>query len=48
MAELKFYDMKAKKAFMTDKYDVKIIKGKRFAVTKAPSGCTAYRILGKA
>jgi len=47
MAEkLKFYDLKAKKAFITDKWK-RTIKGKRvFAVAKAPSGCAAWRILG--
>lgn len=47
MAEkLKFYDLKAKKSFITDKWK-KTIKGKRtFAVAKAPSGCAAWRILG--
>jgi len=46
--ELKFYDLRAKKSFMTSKYTVKIIKGRRFAVATAPSGVTSYRIMGKA
>lgn len=48
MAEkLKFYDLKAKKSFMTDKYKL-VTKSKRnFAVAKAPSGVDSYRIVGK-
>lgn len=53
MPTLKFYDVKAKKSFSTDKY--KLIekansKTKRktcFAVAKAPSGIDAYRIVSK-
>jgi hypothetical protein len=48
MAEkIKFYDLKAKKSFTTDKYKVVVKKGKRFAVAKAPSGIDSWRILGK-
>ena len=45
--ELKFYDMKKKKAFTTDDYKVVNKSGRRFAVAQAPSGCDAYRIMGK-
>lgn len=49
MAEkLNFYDVKGKQKFSTDKYSIKVIKGRRFAVAKAPSGIDAYRIIGKA
>ena len=47
MKKLKFYDLKAKKSFSTDKYTAKTKKGRRFAVAKTPSGSTAWRILGK-
>jgi hypothetical protein len=48
MAEkIKFYDLKAKKSFTTDKYKVVVKKGKRFAVAKAPSGIDSWRLLGK-
>ena len=48
MEALKFFDMKAKKAFTTSSYDIVIKKGRKFAVAKAPSGVDAYRIMGKA
>lgn len=42
MAEkLKFYDLKKKKAFMTDKYKIITKNGRKRAVTTAPSGCKA-------
>ncbi|MFW6121617.1 MAG: hypothetical protein ACOC80_12060 [Petrotogales bacterium] len=44
---LKFYDLKAKKSFNTDKYRIVTRKGRRFAVAKAPSGAESWRILGK-
>ncbi len=47
MAEkLKFYDLKAKKVFFTNKWKTTIRGKRRFAVAKAPSGCPAWRILG--
>lgn len=48
MPVLKFYDVKAKKKFTTDKYRIITRKGRKFAVAKAPSGVDAYRILGRA
>ena len=53
MAEkLKFYDVKGKKKFTSDKYKFVTKKTKRgpvrFAVSKAPSGIQAWRIVGKA
>ena len=49
MPKLKFYDMKSKKAFTTDKYKIvnKKVRGKmrRFAVADAPSGIKAWRIM---
>ena len=52
--KLKFYDVKAKKKFTTDKYKKVTRKNPRtkikmkFAVAKAPSGIESWRILGKA
>lgn len=47
MPKLKFYDVKGKKSFTSDKFKV-VKKGKRnFAVAKAPSGIEAYRIISK-
>lgn len=48
MPKLKFYDLRGKRSFVTDKYKVVVKKGRRFAVAKAPSGALAYRILGGA
>lgn len=46
MDELKFYDMKAKKPFVTDDYRI-VTKGKRkFAVAEGPSGNEVWRIIG--
>jgi len=49
MAEkLKFYDLKARKAFETNQYDLKkkMVKGKErtFAVADAPSGMKSWRV----
>jgi len=53
MPKLKFYDVKAKQAFETDKYEVvekETAKGKmKFAVATSPyTGIKVYRLLGKA
>lgn len=48
MEKLKFYDLKAKKKFMSDKYKKVEKKGRIFAVTKAPSGIESWRIIGMA
>ncbi len=49
MPELKFFDVKRKKEFRTDKFDIVVKKtksGKRkFAVANAPSGIKAFRIV---
>ena len=46
---MKFYDVKAKKSFETNKYRTvkKKVKGKlrTFAVAEAPSGIEAWRIM---
>ncbi len=49
MAEkLKFYDIKAKKSFTTNKFKVVNKKGRRFAVAKSPlTGIMAHRIMKK-
>jgi len=48
MENLKFYDLKKKKAFMSSKYKYVKKKGRKFAVTKGPSGNECWRIVGKA
>jgi len=47
MPKLKFYDLKGRKSFVTDKYEVKVKNGRKFAVANAPSGIKSWRILGK-
>jgi len=51
MPKLKFYDVKKKKGFTSDKFRLMSKKtrgGMRyFAVTKAPSGVESYRIVSK-
>jgi len=44
--KLSFYDVKSKKKFESDQYEIVIINNRRFAKTKAPSGIHSYRILG--
>lgn len=46
MKSIKFFDLKAKKPFWSEDYRIILKKGRRFAVTKAPSGIEAWRIVG--
>ena len=46
MEKLKFYDLKGKKIFYSSNYKIVVKKGRRFAVTDAPSGIKAWRIVG--
>jgi hypothetical protein len=39
---LNFYDMKAKKKFQSTNYKIVTKNGRRFATTKAPSGCASW------
>jgi len=48
LEELNFYDLKGKKKFTSSEYRVVVKKGRRFAVTQAPSGIESWRILGNA
>ena len=51
MPKLKFYDLKRKKSFTTDKYRLTSKRTKTgmryFAVTKAPSKTESWRIVSK-
>lgn len=51
MPKIKFYDVKGKKSFTSDKYKLITKKTKAgmryFAIAKAPSGIQAYRIVSK-
>jgi hypothetical protein len=47
MPKLKFYDLKSRKIFHTDKYVIKVKGKRRFAVAKAPSGIKSWRIVKK-
>jgi len=46
MAEIEFYDLKAKKKFKTSNYKVEVKSGRRFAIAVSPlTGIKASRIL---
>ena len=47
MQKLKFYDLKAKKSFMTNDYKIVIKGARKFAVATTPSGSQSYRIVAK-
>jgi len=48
MEELSFYDVKTKKKFKTDKYEIRTKGGRHFAVTKSPSGShECWRVVSK-
>ncbi len=51
MPKIKFYDVKGKKSFMSNKFVLKVKKTKKrttyFAVASAPSGIKAWRIISK-
>ena len=47
MPKLKFYDLKEKKSFETDEFELTTRSGRRFAVADAPSGVKSFRIVGK-
>lgn len=42
---LKFYDMKTKQKFETDRYRIEIRNNRRFAVALAPSGIESWRLV---
>ncbi len=46
---LKFFDVKSKKSFRTNKFRLKMIKGRKFAIAKSPfnPGMEAFRIVKK-
>jgi len=50
MLRLKFYDVKAKKSFYSDRYKLVVKRtrsgNRKFAVCKAPSGIDSWRIVG--
>ena len=46
MEPLEFYDLKGRSKFTTGQYTIIVHNGRRVAVTKAPSGIEARRILG--
>ena len=51
MESLKFYDLKTKQSFVTDKYEFRTKETKNgtkyFAVADAPSGIKSWRIVSK-
>ena len=46
--KIQFYDLKAKKSFMSDDYKIEVRNKRKFAVAKAPSGIMSWKILGMA
>lgn len=48
MKKLKFYNLRTKRAETTDKYAVKVKKGRTFAVATGKGGTPMWRIMGKA
>lgn len=47
MPKLKFYDLKTKKVFHTDKYKIEMKGGRKFAIASSPSGHKSMRIVSK-
>ena len=47
MVKLKFFDLKEKKAFTTDKFKIEERGKRRFAIAESPSGTKSFRIVGK-
>ena len=47
MVKLKFFDLRTKKPFSTDKFDLVIKNGRRMAVTISPSGSKSVRFVSK-
>jgi len=47
MVKLKFFDLKEKKSFSTDKFDLETKNGRRFAIAKSPKGNKARRFVSK-
>ena len=47
MEKLKFYDLKAKKSFVTSSYKRVVKSGRNFVVAKAPSGAQSWRVASK-
>lgn len=47
MEKLSFYNLRTKKKFETDKYEIRVKNGRRFAVAKV-DGYECWRAMGKA
>ena len=46
--ELEFFDVKSKKKFKTTNYEIRVKKGRNFAVTKSPEGThECWRVVSK-
>ena len=43
---MKFYDLRARKSFSTDKFSTVTKSGRKFAVATSPSGAKSYRLMG--
>jgi len=47
MKKLKFFDLRERKVFETDDYEIKLVKGKRIAYAMSPDGNRVVKIVGK-
>ena len=47
MVKLKFFDLKTKKPFSTDKFTVEVKNGRKRAIAVSPSGFRAVRFVKK-
>jgi hypothetical protein len=47
MKTLKFWDLKKRKPFTSSVYKIQVKKGRKFAISKTPSGGLAYLICKK-
>ncbi len=47
MVQLKFFDLRTKKPFVTDKFKIEVLNGRTRAVTVSPSGSKSVRFVKK-
>ena len=47
MVQLKFFDLRTKKPFVTDKFKIEVSNGRKRAVTISPSGFKSVRFVSK-
>ncbi len=47
MVKIKFFDLRTKKPFLTDKFTIVTKNGRRMAVASSPSGVKSVRFVAK-